>query len=34
MKGDYQDYVMVKDLITQIDQPQPQVAIEVLVLAR
>ena len=32
MKGDYQDYVMVKDLIAQIDQPQPQVAIEVLVL--
>lgn len=32
MKGDYQDYVMVKDLIYQIDQPQPQVAIEVLVL--
>lgn len=32
MKGDYQDYVMVKDLIFQIDQPQPQVAIEVLVL--
>ena len=32
MKGDYQDYVMVKDLIYQIDQPQPQAAIEVLVL--
>ena len=32
MKGDYQDYVMVKDLIFQIDQPQPQVAIEVLIL--
>ncbi len=32
MKGDYQDYIMVKDLIAQIDQPQPQAAIEVLVL--
>jgi general secretion pathway protein D len=32
MRGDYQDYLMVKDLIYQIDQPQPQVAIEVLVL--
>jgi general secretion pathway protein D len=32
MKGDYQDYLIVKDLIEQIDQPQPQVAVEVLVL--
>jgi general secretion pathway protein D len=32
MKGDYQDYLLVKDLIAQIDQPQPQVAVEVLVL--
>ena len=32
MRGDYQDYLMVKDLIYEIDQPQPQVAIEILVL--
>jgi general secretion pathway protein D len=32
MKGDYQDYLIVKDLIAQIDQPQPQVAVEILVL--
>lgn len=32
MRGDYQDYLMVKDLLFEIDKPQPQVAIEVLVL--
>lgn len=32
MRGDYQDYLMIKDLIAKIDLPQPQVAIEVLVL--
>lgn len=33
IKGDYEDYIKVVEIIKQLDQPQPQVAIEVLVLA-
>jgi general secretion pathway protein D len=33
IRGDYQSYLMVKELIAKLDQPQPQVAIEVLVLS-
>lgn len=32
MRGDYQDYLMIKELIEKIDEPQPQVAIEILLL--
>lgn len=32
IRGEYQDYIMVKNLIKKIDEPQPQVAIEVLVM--
>lgn len=33
VKGDYQDYLMAKEIIQQLDEPQPQVAIEVLILS-
>lgn len=32
MRGEYQDYLMIKELVEKIDEPQPQVAIEVLLL--
>ena len=32
MRGTYQDYIMIKELVDKIDEPQPQVAIEVLLL--
>lgn len=32
MRGDYQDYLMIKELVESLDEPQPQVAIEVLLL--
>lgn len=32
VRGDYQDNLIIKDLIQKIDQPQPQIAIEVLIL--
>ncbi len=33
IKGDYNDYLIAKDIIQQLDEPQPQVAIEVLILS-
>lgn len=33
IKGDYEDYLLIKPSIEQLDQPQPQVAIEVLLLS-
>ena len=33
IKGDYEDYLLIKPTIEQLDVPQPQVAIEVLLLA-
>jgi general secretion pathway protein D len=33
IKGDYEDYLLVKPAIEQLDMPQPQVAIEILLLA-
>lgn len=33
IKGDYEDYLLVKPSIDQLDLPQPQVAIEILLLA-
>lgn len=33
IKGDYEDFLKAKEVITQLDAPQPQVAIEVLLLA-
>ncbi len=33
IRGDYQDYLMVKKLLDEIDEPQPQVSLEVLVIA-
>lgn len=32
IKGDYEDYLRAKEVIAQLDSPQPQVAIEVLIL--
>lgn len=33
IKGDYEDYLKVVDIINQLDEPQPQVAIEILLLS-
>ena len=33
IKGDYNDYLIAKEIIQQLDEPQPQVAIEVLILS-
>ncbi len=33
IRGSYEDYLKVKEIIEQLDEPQPQVAIEVLILA-
>lgn len=33
IKADYQDYLMAKKVIEELDQPQPQVAIDVLILS-
>jgi general secretion pathway protein D len=33
IKGDYNDYLVAKEIIQQLDEPQPQVAIEVLILS-
>jgi len=33
IKGDYNDYLVAKDIIQQLDEPQPQVAIQVLILS-
>lgn len=33
IKGDYNDYLVAKEVIQQLDEPQPQVAIEVLILS-
>lgn len=33
IKGDYEDFLRAKEIITELDAPQPQVAIEVLLLA-
>ena len=33
IKGDYQDYMMAKQIIEDLDKPQPQVAIDVLILS-
>lgn len=33
IRGDYEDYLQVKDIIEKLDEPQPQVAIEVLILS-
>jgi general secretion pathway protein D len=33
VRGDYEDFLKVKDIINKLDSPQPQVAIEVLILA-
>ena len=33
IKGDYNDYMAAKEIIQQLDEPQPQVAIEVLILS-
>ncbi len=33
IQGDEEDYVMVKEILAKLDEPQPQVAIEVLILA-
>ena len=33
IKGDYEDYLKIVDIINQLDEPQPQVAIEILLLS-
>lgn len=33
IKGDYNDYLIAREIIQQLDEPQPQVAIEVLILS-
>ena len=33
VKGDYEDFLRAKEIVTQLDSPQPQVAIEVLLLS-
>ncbi len=33
VRGDYNDYLIAKEIIQQLDEPQPQVAIEVLILS-
>ncbi len=33
IKGDYDDYLIAKEIIQKLDEPQPQVAIEVLILS-
>jgi general secretion pathway protein D len=33
IKGDYNDYLIAREVIQQLDEPQPQVAIEVLILS-
>lgn len=33
IKGDYNDYLIAKEIIQQLDEPQPQVAIDVLILS-
>lgn len=33
VKGDYDDFIKARDIILKLDEPQPQVAIEVLILA-
>lgn len=33
VRGDYNDFLKVKEIMTQLDEPQPQVAIEILILS-